>query len=68
MSDLRSIKFASTGRLPSSQSEASLTTSRQATSLDIRGKKLPSSRLKDGGVSAFLAFSQLAVPSPTPSG
>ena len=45
-------------RLSIIQSEASLTltTSRQATSLAVGGKKIPSSPVKDDGGSAFLAL------------
>ena len=37
-------------------SKASLTTSRQATSSAVGGKKIPSSPVKDDGVLAFLAL------------
>ena len=36
--------------------QVSLTTSRQATSLAVGDKKIPSSPVKDDGVSAFLAL------------
>jgi len=40
-------------------SEASLTTSRKATTLAVGGKKIPSSLVENDGVSAFLALINL---------